>query len=206
MSSTETTSNKISKMTPPNANLNSNLCDEEQTLLRNLARESVEYGLQHGAALPIDIARYPRSLREPGASFVTLKKHGELRGCIGSLEAHRPLAEDITHNAYAAAFSDPRFAPVTKKEFPQMEFHLSVLTPAQPMQFDSEADLLRQLQPGIDGLILEDGPHRGTFLPAVWESLLDATHFFQQLKLKAGLPADYWSDTLKVWRYGTESF
>ena len=188
------------------SNNQASLCEEERILLRKLAHEAVKYGLQQGGYLPIDTARYPRPLREPGASFITLKKNGELRGCIGSLEAHRPLVEDIVHNAYAAAFSDPRFSPVPEKELSQLEFHLSVLTPAEPMQFSSEADLLRQIQPGIDGLVLEEDRQRGTFLPAVWESLPDATQFLQHLKLKAGLPADYWSDTLKVSRYTTESF
>lgn len=182
------------------------LCEEEQLLLRNIARESVEYGLQHSKPLSVNTTHYPRPLREPGASFVTLKKNGELRGCIGTLEAHQPLAENIAHNAYAAAFSDPRFAPVTEKELQQLEFHLSVLTPAVPMQFESEADLLKQIRPGIDGLVLEEGRQRGTFLPAVWESLADTVQFLKHLKQKAGLPSDYWSNTLKVSRYTTESF
>lgn len=196
MPSTETTPNKIK----------SSLCEEEHILLRQLAHDAVKHGLQHNKHLTIDTARYPRPLREPGASFVTLKKNGDLRGCIGSLEAYQPLVADIAHNAYAAAFADSRFSPVTEKEFPQLEFHLSVLTPAELMQFKSEIDLLQQIQPGIDGLVLEEGRHRGTFLPAVWESLPDAIQFLQHLKLKAGLPADYWSDTLKVSRYTTESF
>ena len=182
------------------------LCEEEHILLRKLAHESVEYGLQHGDTLPVDTARYPRPLREPGASFVTLQKNGELRGCIGSLEAHRPLVEDVVHNAYAAAFSDPRFPPLSERELADVDFHISILTPAVPIDFNSEADLLRQLRPGIDGLVLEDGIHRGTFLPSVWEQLPDAEQFLQHLKLKAGLPPNYWSDTLKVSRYTTESF
>jgi hypothetical protein len=182
------------------------LCEEEHILLRKLAHEAVEYGLQQGGTLPIDTARYPRPLREPGASFVTLQKKGELRGCIGSLEAHRPLVEDVVHNAYAAAFSDPRFPPLSEHELAAVDFHLSILTPAVAMNFNSEADLLRQLRPGIDGLVLEDGIYRGTFLPSVWESLPDAAQFLQHLKLKAGLPTNYWSDTLKVSRYTTESF
>ena len=184
----------------------SRLCEEERILLRKLAHEAVEYGLQHDGYLPVDTTRYPRPLREPGASFVTLQKNGELRGCIGSLEAHRPLVEDVVHNAYAAAFSDPRFPPLSERELADVEFHLSILTPAVAMDFNSEADLLRQLRPGIDGLVLEDGNHRGTFLPSVWESLPDAVQFLQHLKLKAGLPTNYWSDTLKVSRYTTESF
>lgn len=182
------------------------LCEEEHILLRSVAKDAIAYGLEHGTHMPVDTPRYPPPLRAPGASFVTLKKHGELRGCIGSLEAYQPLVEDVAHNAYAAAFNDPRFAPVSALEFPELEFHLSVLTPATPMQFTSQADLLKQIQPGIDGLVLEDGRHRGTFLPSVWESLPNTTQFLQHLKLKAGLPPDYWSDTIKVSRYTTESF
>ena len=191
---------------PTSVDVKTNLCEEERILLRRLAYEAVAYGLLHGRHLPVNVARYPPPLREPGASFVTLKLHGELRGCIGSLEAHRPLAEDVAHNAYAAAFADPRFPPLTDHELTEVDFHLSILSPAVPMSFNSEADLLRQLRPGIDGLILEDGIHRGTFLPSVWESLPDAAQFFQQLKRKAGLPTDHWSSTLKVARYTCESF
>lgn len=190
-------------------NITSTLCEEEHILLRNIAKEAVTYGLQNGLQgehLPVDTGHFPQPLRELGASFVTLKISGELRGCIGSLEAHQPLVDNVAHNAYAAAFSDPRFPPLTEREFSQLEFHISVLTPSEPVTFGSEEDLLSQIRPGIDGLVLEEGRHRGTFLPAVWESLPSARQFLQQLKLKAGLPADYWSDSIKVSRYTTESF
>lgn len=197
--------NSATNETSTNTNPTS-LCEEEHILLRHVAREAVEYGLRHDGHLPIDTSRYPRPLQEHGASFVTIKKHDELRGCIGSLEAHRPLVEDVAQNAYAAAFLDPRFPPLSENELTEVDFHLSILTPPVPMNFNSEADLLRQIQPGIDGLVLEDGIHRGTFLPSVWESLPDAVQFLQHLKLKAGLPVDHWSSTLKVARYTSESF
>jgi AmmeMemoRadiSam system protein A len=200
MSSTNSPSNE------PPATEHTHLCEEEHIILRRVAKEAIAYGLEHGTHMPVDTTRYPPTLRAHGASFVTLQKHGELRGCIGSLEAYQPLVEDIAHNAYAAAFNDPRFAPVSAKEFDELEIHISVLTPATPMQFTSQADLLKQIQPGIDGLVLEDCGYRGTFLPSVWESLPEATQFLQHLKLKAGLPADYWSETIKVSRYTTESF
>ncbi len=193
-------------MSSTDTNAPGGLCEEEKTLLRRVARDAIEHTLQHGTPYSVDTAHYPRLLREPGASFVTLKKHGKLRGCIGSLEARRPLVEDVLHNAHAAAFADPRFPPVSAQELPELTFHLSILTPAEPLQFTSETDLLRQIRPGIDGLILEDDLHRGTFLPAVWESLPDAVQFLQHLKQKAGLPVDYWSDTLKISRYTTDSF
>ncbi|HEX22747.1 MAG TPA: AmmeMemoRadiSam system protein A [Chromatiales bacterium] len=195
----------MSSANPHNSSKNG-LCEEECSLLHKVARASIEHGIETGRPLTVDIARYPHPLREPRATFVTLNEHGQLRGCIGSLEAVRPLVEDVAHNAYAAAFSDPRFPPLQASELADLDVHISVLSPATPMQFHSEEDLIRQLRPGVDGLILEDGYHRGTFLPAVWESLPDPHDFLQHLKLKAGLPADYWSDTIRVSRYTTESF
>ncbi len=189
---------------------NNLLNEEERNLLRNTVKEAIAYGLQHkqqqGKHLAISTSQYPHPLREQGASFVTLNIAGELRGCIGSLEAYQPLINNVAHNAYAAAFSDPRFPPLTEQEFSQLEFHISILSPSKPMIFSSEADLLQQIRPGIDGLVLEEDQHRGTFLPAVWESLPDARQFLQHLKLKAGLPVDYWADSVKVSRYTTESF
>ena len=179
---------------------------EEQQLLLKLAADAIAYGLKHHKAMPVDINEYPEKLREIGASFVTLNIKGRLRGCIGSLLAHRPLVQDIAHNAYAAAFSDIRFSPLIKTEYPNLDIHISILSEPKPMQFSSEENLISQLRPGIDGLILSDNGHRGTFLPSVWESLTDPKTFLAHLKLKAGLPQDYWSDTLQVQRYTTEMF
>ena len=171
-----------------------------------LARSSIRHGLAARMPLSVSAADHSPLLREPAASFVTLRIAGELRGCIGSLEAHRPLVVDVAENAYTAAFRDPRFLPLDDSEFSRLEYHISLLNPAEPMQFTSEPDLLAQLRPHLDGLILEDQGHRGTFLPAVWESLPEPEQFWQHLKLKAGLPADYWSDSLKVSRYTVEEF
>ena len=176
----------------------------EKQLLINLADAAIKYGLDHHARLPLQLNQYPEKLRQPGASFVTLELDGNLRGCIGSLEAHQPLIVDVADNAYNAAFSDPRFYPLQKNEYPQLTKHISVLSKPEPIQFTSETDLLRQLRPKIDGLILSDRGQRGTFLPAVWESLPTPKLFFQHLKLKAGLPENYWSDTLKIERYTAE--
>lgn len=184
----------------------SSLCEEEHILLRNVARGAIESGLKNGSKPALDAARYPRPLREARATFVTLHKHGDLRGCIGTLEASRPLVEDVSANAFNAAFRDPRFAPVQTWELAELDIHISVLTPALPMQFTSEEDLLGQLRPGIDGLVLKEGARRGTFLPSVWESLPDCRDFLCHLKAKAGLPKDYWSPTLEVSCYTTESF
>ncbi len=182
------------------------LTAEEKRTLMQVAQASVDHGLQHGQPLAVEPGDYTGKLAEPGASFVTLNMNGELRGCIGTLEAWRPLISDVAENAFNAAFRDPRFAPLSARERDQLEFHISVLNPAEEMQFDSEADLIGQLRPGIDGLILSDRGRRGTFLPSVWESLPEPQAFLQHLKLKAGLPGNYWSDTLRVERYTVEEF
>jgi AmmeMemoRadiSam system protein B/AmmeMemoRadiSam system protein A len=176
----------------------------QQRQLLELARASIRHGLDHGRPLPVDLASLPQPFKIPRASFATLEIDGQLRGCIGSLEAHRPLAEDIAHNAYAAAFQDPRFPPLRESELARLDIHLSLLTPAEPMVFQSEQDLLSQLRPGVDGLILVEGGRRGTFLPSVWEQLPNPVEFLEHLKLKAGLPKGYWSDSLKVYRYTSE--
>jgi len=179
---------------------------EQRDTLLAIARQSIDHGLSHGRPLPVDADDYPAPLQALRATFVTLHENGQLRGCIGTLEAHRPLVEDVADNAFSAAFRDPRFAPVSAAERDRLDLEISVLSPATPMQFDSEQDLLQQLRPGIDGLVLEDGPYRGTFLPSVWEQLPDPVDFLRQLKRKAGLSVDHWSPSLKVSRYVTESF
>ncbi len=177
--------------------------DHQQRLLQ-LARSSIQHGVQTGKPLKINLADYPAELLESRATFVTLHKNGQLRGCIGVLEAVRPLAEDIAENAFSAAFKDHRFSPVTADEFNDLEIHLSLRTPAEPLTFSSEQDLLAQLKPGIDGLILKEGFRRGTFLPSVWETLPKPEQFLRHLKQKAGLPPDYWSDSIEIYRYRTE--
>ncbi len=179
---------------------------KERRRLLGVAAASIAHGLETGRPLAVDPVEHPPALRAPGATFVTLQLQGRLRGCIGSLEAHRPLVVDVAENAYAAAFRDPRFPPLSAAEFPELEIEISRLTPPEPLRISSEAELLQRLQPGVDGLIIEDGPHRATFLPAVWRSLPDPREFLAQLKLKAGLPVDHWSDTLRVYRYRTEAF
>ncbi len=174
--------------------------------LVKLAHRAIQYGLENGEPLSANASDFEESLKGQRACFVTLHLNGQLRGCIGSLEAHRPLIEDIAHNAFAAAFQDPRFAPLSPTEFDNTTIDLSILTPAVKMSFSSEADLLQQIRPGIDGLIIEDQGRRGTFLPSVWEQLPDKEQFLQHLKLKAGLAAQHWSDTLQMSRYKTESF
>jgi AmmeMemoRadiSam system protein A len=179
------------------------LASWSDTLL-GVARRSIEHGLRAGTPLRVDATRYPTPLREPRACFVTLRHGGELRGCVGSLEATRPLVEDVAENAFSAAFRDPRFPPVPREDCPHLELHLSILSPASALSFSSEDDLLATLRPGIDGLILAVDRRRATFLPAVWASLTSPREFLTQLKRKAGLPADYPAEELRAWRYTVE--
>ena len=174
-------------------------------ILLQLARDSILYHLEQGRPLPVDCKAYPEHLRVHRASFVTLHLQRQLRGCIGTLEAYQPLVVDVANNAQAAAFSDPRFPPLSSAEYPYLDIHISILSPPEPMCFSSEHDLLAQLRPNVDGLILKAGRHRGTFLPSVWESLPNPHDFLLHLKYKAGLPADYWTDEVEVLRYTAES-
>lgn len=182
------------------------LNEEQQRTLLGIARESIRLGLETGRPLRVQPLDYDEALRARGAAFVTLHIFGQLRGCIGHLEAMQPLVIDVADNAFAAAFRDPRFPPLAATELDRVHIEISVLTPAQPLSFSSEAELLALIEPGRDGLILEDGQARGTFLPAVWESLPDPKDFLRHLKLKAGLSPHYWSSSLRVSRYRTESF
>jgi hypothetical protein len=182
------------------------LSDEARRQLIRIARASILHGLEHGEALLPSARDYSRELEVERASFVTLNRRGMLRGCIGHLEAIMPLAMDVAENAYSAAFRDPRFPPLTLGDYADLELHISILSPPEALAVSSESDLLARLRPGIDGLILEDGYARGTFLPSVWESLPEPGEFVRHLKRKAGLADNYWSDTLKLYRYETESF
>ena len=145
-------------------------------------------------------------LAAPGATFVTLKQRGELRGCIGSIEPRRALAEDVSHNAWAAAYRDPRFPPVSEDEIESLEVEVSLLSPRQPIVASSEAEALAQLRPGIDGIYLEFQGHSATFLPQVWESLPERRQFLAELKRKAGLPANFWHPDVRLSRYTVEKF
>jgi AmmeMemoRadiSam system protein A len=182
------------------------LAPQQRATLMGVARQSIEHGLAYGQALVVTPSEYHRDLKVVRASFVTLQIQGRLRGCIGHLEAVQPLIVDVAENAFAAAFRDPRFPPLQRDEWADVDIHLSLLTRPEPMRFDDESDLIAQIRPGEDGLILQDGPNRGTFLPSVWESLPDPVQFLTHLKYKAGLAANHWSDRVEVYRYRTESF
>ncbi|WP_240761700.1 AmmeMemoRadiSam system protein A [Nitrosococcus wardiae] len=169
-----------------------------------IARDSIRHGLETGEPLPIELDNYPPLIQRIGANFVTLTWENRLRGCMGTLEAYRPLVLDVAENAYASAFRDPRFPSLTTGEFERLTIAVSILTPPLLMTFENEQDLIFQLRPGVDGLVLEEGTLRGTFLPAVWEVLPDPQLFLRGLKRKTGLPPEYWSDSLRVFRYTVE--
>jgi AmmeMemoRadiSam system protein A len=145
-------------------------------------------------------------LAEPGATFVTLTQNGSLRGCIGSLTAHRPLFDDVRANALAAAIRDPRFSPLQQAEFDHTAVEVSLLSALQAMQFTDEGSALAQLRPSVDGVVLEYQNHRGTFLPQVWEQLPTPEMFMSHLKRKAGLPGDFWADGIRLSRYTVEKW
>jgi AmmeMemoRadiSam system protein A len=172
-----------------------------RTSLVTLARSSIEHGLVHGRPLAVEPGAQEPALREPAASFVTLELRSALRGCIGTLEAHRPLAVDVAENAFAAAFRDPRFAPLARFELADLEVHVTLLSPLERLAAASETELLAQLRPGIDGLVLRVGERRATFLPAVWEDLPDPVAFLRALRRKAELPAEAWPAGAEAWRY-----
>ena len=167
------------------------------TALLRLARAAIGTQLGQPATAKADHAR----LEEPGASFVTLTQDGRLRGFIGSLEAHRPLAQDVRENAKAAAFRDPRFSPLVAEEFEFTRVEVSLLTEPEPMAFTDETGFMAQLRPGVDGIVFQYGRHRSTFLPQVWESLPEPGEFMQQLKRKAGLPPNFWHQEVSIARY-----
>ena len=182
------------------------LSNEDQQICLQIAHDSIEHGLQQGTAIRVNSADYPDDLQQNLATFVTLHKNGELRGCIGTLEADQPLINDIAEHAFAAAFHDPRFPALDTNELEQLNIEISVLGKPESMVFNDEEDILQQIRPNIDGLILEHGYNRGTFLPSVWEQLPDKKDFLNHLKIKAGFSAHWWDKAVKISRYETFSF
>lgn len=174
--------------------------------LLKMARDSIAHGLRFHTFLAVEAAGYSPPLSEPGATFVTLKRAGDLRGCIGTLEATQPLIQDVARHAYAAAFEDPRFRPLQHEELEGLGVEISVISPMEPLAVTDEDALVAALRPGVDGLVLSAGYHRATFLPSVWQQLEDPRQFLVQLRHKAGLPLDYWDRDLSFQRYTTESF
>ncbi|PKO83232.1 MAG: AmmeMemoRadiSam system protein A [Betaproteobacteria bacterium HGW-Betaproteobacteria-11] len=179
---------------------------EKGRLLTALARAAIAAELTAGRGQPLPALPHPAWLDTSGACFITLTENGQLRGCIGSLEAHRSLHDDVIHNARAAAFADPRFPPLEARELPRVHIEVSLLGTPRALHFTDEADALRRLRPGSDGVIFECGSRRATFLPQVWEQLSDPRQFLAQLKRKAGFPADFWAQDVRLFTYPVEKF
>lgn len=178
--------------------------NERGAVLLALAREAIAEALGMGDAPAGREA--PDWLAETGAAFVTLTAGGELRGCIGTVEAYRPLGEDVRANAVAAAFRDPRFPPLARYEFERVRVGVSVLGAPEPIPFADEADAVRRLVPRRDGVLLEYRGHRGIFLPQVWAQLPAPAAFLGALKRKAGLAEDFWSPEVRLFRYRVEKY
>ncbi len=170
-------------------------------VLNGIAARAIRHGLDHGQPLVLTPADYPPALHVPRATFVTLERDGDLRGCIGGLDAHRPLAEDVAAHAFGAAFYDTRFAPVDIGAWPDLTVSISILSPRAPLAAANEAAALQVLRPGVDGIVLLDGSRRGVFLPKVWEEVPDPALFLTLLKRKAGLPEGHWSPSLRLERF-----
>ncbi len=179
---------------------------EEKQKLLEIARQTIDSGLNGNEAPKVDSSQLGENLNRTLASFVTLTQNDELRGCIGSLHATETLAQSVVYNAYNAAFRDPRFPGLTSGELGNTDIEISILSPMEAMPVTSREDLLSQLKPNIDGLLLEDGRHRATFLPQVWDKTGNPEAFLRHLLTKAGLSIDYWSETIRFSRYRTLSF
>ena len=182
------------------------LDSEARRRLLGIAMRSIRHGFAYGKKCTVDLDALPPALRGRRAAFVTLESNRRLRGCIGSLRATRPLAADVAHNAHDAAFDDPRFPALGEDEIAALHVRISVLSSHEPIHADSEADLASRLRPGIDGLVIEAGERRATFLPSVWESIPEPARFVRELTAKAGWPAGRWPDAARAWRYTTEEF
>ncbi|NCP85757.1 MAG: AmmeMemoRadiSam system protein A [Anaerolineae bacterium CG_4_9_14_3_um_filter_57_17] len=178
----------------------------EQKILLHLARQTLTAAVR-GEALPPLPADLPEVLLRPGAAFVTLTEAGNLRGCVGSLEAHQPLVADVREHAVDAALNDYRFEPVRPEELPEIHIELSYLTPPQPLEYTNPQDLPAKLRSGVDGVTLRDGLRRATFLPQVWAQLPEKSEFLNHLCQKMGAPADLWQKKrLEVFTYQAQEF
>ena len=194
-------------MVPEDDEMSIRLRSEERDILLNLANAAIVASVGEGSLPSIDHTALPPRLTEPGASFVTLHIGGQLRGCIGTIEAKLPLAEDVARNASSAALRDPRFPTVTLEEIGLIETEVSVLATPEIMLYKSSEDLLSRLKPGIEGVIVKKGARRATFLPQVWKKVEDAEDFLSRLCLKAHLTQDAWrSEELEILTYTVESF
>lgn len=172
--------------------------------LIKLIVRTIKYGCDTDRVPKVAVDTFAKELRIKRATFVTLEREGKLRGCIGSIIASKPLVLDLVDNAFRAAFRDPRFEKLTREESKGLGISFSMLSPLSIMNFSSEEDLISQLQPGTDGVLLQDADKRSVFLPQVWEQLPQADAFLSRLKLKAGLSEDHWSSSVQAWRFSVQ--
>lgn len=183
------------------------LTDGEKQILLRIARDAIVSRIKKKPAPPLEDESLTPALKENGASFVTLTIHGNLRGCIGALEAYQPLADDVREHAVAAAFEDPRFPPVSEAELNRVQIEVSRLTEPEELQYSDGNDLLAKLRPHRDGVILKHGFRRATFLPQVWDKLPEPDEFLRQLCYKMGERPNLWQETkLQVYIYQVEEF
>jgi AmmeMemoRadiSam system protein A len=183
------------------------LSQNERTALLIIARQAIETAVTGRPLNPLDLGEMPACLYEVGASFVTLTRDGQLRGCIGAIEAYQPLALDVQEHAVAAAMEDYRFPPVTQEELPLVEIEISRLTPPVKLDYKDPADLLAKLRPGVDGVVLRNGVRRATFLPQVWEKVPRKEDFLDHLCIKMGAQPGLWREkSLDVFTYQVEEF
>jgi hypothetical protein len=180
---------------------------EEKNLLLRIARQAIVQAVLGQSKSSVEPESLPARLMEPGASFVTITKFGELRGCIGTLEPYLPLVEDVREHAIAAALEDYRFPPVTADELNDLHIEISLLTIPVPIEYETPEDLLKKLRPGVDGVVIKDGFHRATFLPQVWQKIPKPAEFLAHLCMKMGAPPDLWKrKKIRVEVYQVEEF
>ena len=182
------------------------LAEDDRASLARVMRASIAHGFEAPSPLLPEPSQHSAALQRTRGVFVTLTLDERLRGCIGSLIAQDPLIVAAARMAFAAANRDPRFTPLTEHEADRVAMSISILSPLEPLAFKDEDDLLSKLRVGVDGLVLRDGPHTGTFLPALWDRLPTPRAFLTRLRLKAGLSPSHWSQTLRVDRYTTRSY
>ena len=187
--------------------MSTQLTDGEKQTLLQIARAAIENAVKRKNPLPLSEDAQTQTLRENGASFVTLTIAGDLRGCIGAIEAYQPLAEDVREHAVSAAMEDPRFPPLREAELDRIHIEVSRLTAPQELEYTDADDLLKKLRPHLDGVILRHGFRRATFLPQVWEKIPDPVEFLEQLCYKMGERGNLWRNTkLQVFTYQVEEF
>ncbi len=186
---------------------NSSLSSGDRQILLRIAREAIQAVVENREMPELHVDDFSEDLRVHGASFVTLTIEGQLRGCIGTLEAYQPLVLDVQEHAVAAATQDYRFPPVGAEEVPLLKIEISRLTPTRPLEYSDWRDLIAKLRPGIDGVLIRDGFQRATFLPQVWEKVPDPQEFMTHLCYKMGAPGDRWrTKKLDVAIYQVEEF